>query len=77
MFTGGQPANHGVRQYERPVLTCDTLFDVLIGASKKLAIVAVADSSIDLIFRSREIDYFSEPNDSIVTQRTIDVLNDN
>ena len=29
MFTGAPPEVHGIRKYERPVLTCDTLFDVL------------------------------------------------
>ena len=32
MFTGGQPADHGIMNYERPVLRCETLFYVLLRA---------------------------------------------
>ena len=74
MFTGGPPAMHGIRRYERPVLTCDTIFDALVRAGKKVAIVAVEDSSMDLIFRQRELDYFSERDDEQVTERTVGLL---
>src|SRR5258706_14345046 len=55
---------HGIKRYERPVLSCDTIFDALARAGKKVAIVAVRDSSIDLIFRERPIDYFSPTYDA-------------
>ena len=74
MFTGGQPADHGIRKYERPVLECETLFDALLGAGKKIAVIAVADSSVDLIFRNREIDYYSERYDSEVVDRAVAVM---
>jgi hypothetical protein len=77
MFTGAQPQDHGIRKYERPVLSCETLFDVLLSVHKKVAIVAVADSSVDLIFRNRRIDYFSEPYDREVTDRAVTVIRDN
>jgi len=50
MFTGALPEDHGIRRYERPVLHCDTLFDALIRAGKRVAMVAVKGSSMDLIF---------------------------
>jgi hypothetical protein len=37
------------------VLACDTVFDALVRAGKKVAIVAVRDSSIDLIFRDLKL----------------------
>jgi hypothetical protein len=74
MFTGAEPAVHGIRQYEKPVLRCDTLFDALIRAGRKPAIVAVKDSSVDLIFRDRDMTYFSEANDQDTTQRTLELL---
>ena len=77
MFTGASPNHHGIRKYEKPILTCDTLFDVLIHAGKRVAIVAVQDCSIDLIFRDRAMDYFSEPYDAEVTERVISLLKDN
>ncbi len=77
MFTGAEPKTHGITQYERPVLKCDTLFDSLVRAGKKTAIVAVADSSIDIIFRGRDIDYFTEKHDEGVTKRVSFLLDDN
>jgi hypothetical protein len=69
MFSGATPEQHGIRQYEKPVLKCDTLFDSLIRAGKRVAIVAVENSSIDRIFRDRKIDYFSENYDLAVLER--------
>ena len=71
MFTGQSPAVHGIQKYEKPVLRCTTLFDRLIRAGKRVAIVAVRDSSIDRLFRDRTIDYFSEQYDPEVTQTTL------
>jgi hypothetical protein len=74
MFTGAPPEVHGIRRYERPVLSCDTMFDVLVRGNKRVAIVAVRDSSIDLIFRGRNLDYFSEPYDPDVRERTLQLV---
>ena len=74
MFTGAPPEVHGIRKYERPVLTCDTLFDALVRAGKRAAIVAVKDCSMDIIFRNRPIDYFSEENDAAGLVRTLALL---
>ena len=74
LFTGGSPEEHGIRRYEKPVLACETLFDALVRAGKRTAIVAVRDSSIDKIFRDREIDYVSPAYDPLVTAKTLDLL---
>lgn len=74
MFTGSPPADHGIRQYEQPVLRCDTLFDALVRAGRRVAIVAVADSSIDRIFRGRDLDYYSERYDPEVTARALALI---
>jgi len=74
MFTGAPPEVHGIRKYERPVLTCDTLFDALARAGKKTAIVAVRGCSMDVIFRNRAIDYFTEDDDAGVTRTTLRLL---
>lgn len=76
LFTGGAPAEHGITTYARPVLACDTLFDALVRARKKVAIVAVQDSSIDLIFRGRPLDYYSPADDAGVTLRALELLRD-
>jgi predicted AlkP superfamily pyrophosphatase or phosphodiesterase len=74
MFTGAPPEIHGIRKSERPTLTCDTLFDALVRAGRRVAIVAVKNSSIDLIFRNRRIDYFSEAYDAEVVERTLNLV---
>jgi hypothetical protein len=74
MFTGAPPEAHGIRAYERPVLECDTLFDALIRAGKRPAIVSVEDASADIIFRGRDMDYFSETADGDVTARALELI---
>ncbi len=75
IFTGAAPEVHGIRKYEKPVLKCDTLFDVLAREGRRVAIVAVEGASMDRIFRERPIDYFSEKYDPHVTGRAIQLLN--
>ena len=58
MYSGLQPAVHGIQSYTKPVLKCDTVFDRLIAAGKKAAIVSTKGDSISLIFLEREMDYF-------------------
>lgn len=74
MFTGAGPGVHGIRRYEKPVLACDTLFDALVRAGGRAAIVAVEDSSIDMIFRGRDVDYLSEPDDGSVLGCALDLI---
>ncbi|MBE6589468.1 MAG: hypothetical protein E7643_04750 [Ruminococcaceae bacterium] len=58
MYTGAQPAVHGIRKYEKPVITTDTLFDALIRSGKKCAIVAERNCSMSMIFLDRSMDYY-------------------
>jgi hypothetical protein len=74
MFTGASPARHGIRKYEKPVLAIDTVFDAFARAGRRVAIVAVADSSIDRIFRGRALDYFSEKYDPWVTEKALSLV---
>jgi len=74
MFTGALPQIHGRDRPDRTVLKCETIFDTFIEAGKKVAIVAVKNSSIDLIFRERSLDYFTEIDDESVTRKTIELL---
>jgi len=74
MFTGAPPEVHGIRRYERPVLTCDTLFDALARAGKRAAIVAVKDCSMDIIFRNRAIDYYTGDYDPQVLELALELV---
>lgn len=58
MYTGAQPAVHGIRSYTKPVITIDTLFDALLRAGKKCVIIAENDCSLSKIYLEREMDYF-------------------
>ena len=58
MYTGAQPAVHGIQKYEKPVITIDTLFDALIRCGKKPVIVAQKGCSMAYIFQNRKMDYF-------------------
>ena len=58
MYTGAQPSVHGIRRYEKPVITIDTLFDALLRNGKKVAIVADRGSSMAHIYNERNIDYY-------------------
>ena len=61
MYTGVKPEVHGIRRYEKPVLTVDTVFDALIRAGKKPAIVSTEGDSISKIFLERDMDYYIYP----------------
>jgi len=58
MYTGAQPAVHGIRKYEKPVITIDSIFDALIRAGKKPVILAYGQCSMSKIFLERNMDYF-------------------
>lgn len=58
MYTGAQPEVHGIRRYEKPVIAIDTLFDALLRAGKRCAIVAESGCSLAAIFQERKMDYF-------------------
>jgi len=74
MFTGLNPREHGIVKKQARVLKCNTIFDVLLVAKKKVAIVAVHNSSIDKLFRDRDIHYFSEKGDIEVIQKTEELV---
>jgi len=59
IFSGAAPSVHGIQKYEKPVLQVETLFDVFPKAGKRVAIVCCNSCSIDMIFRKRQVDYYS------------------
>ena len=73
-YTGAQPAIHGIQTYAKPVITIDTLFDTLIRAGRKPAIVAEAHCSIAEIFLNREMDYFIYPTIAEVNAKAAELI---
>ncbi len=58
MYTGAQPSVHGIQKYEKPVIRIDTLFDRLIAAGKRIALITYGKCSLGKIFLERKMDYF-------------------
>ena len=58
MYTGAQPSVHGIQAYVKPVITIDTIFDALIRAGKKCAIVSTENDSMSKIYLERDMDYY-------------------
>lgn len=58
MYTGAQPAVHGIQGYEKPIIAIDTIFDRLIAAGKKVALITYGACSLSKIYLERDMDYF-------------------
>ena len=65
MYTGAQPEVHGIRRYEKPIITIDTIFDALLRAGKKCAIISYGNASLSNIYLGREMDYFLFPKGGV------------
>jgi len=77
MYTGAMPAVHGIQTYAKPVIRIDSLFDSLRRSGKKIALVAIANSSMGKIFAERDIDYFIEEDDAACTARGLELIQKN
>ena len=69
IFSGSSPEVHGFKKWEQRLVTVETIFDILPGAGKSVAIVA-KDSSMARIFRNRNIDYYTVRSDEIARRIT-------
>ncbi len=74
LYTGAQPAVHGIRSYQKPVIRIDTLFDAVIRSGKKAAIVCDPESSIGNIFLEREMDYFAYKSMEDITKKALELI---
>ena len=76
MYTGAQPSVHGIQKYEKPVITIDTIFDALIRAGKKVAIITYERCSISRIFLERDVDYyhFEEGDIADVNAKAMEII---
>ena len=74
MYTGAQPAVHGIQKYAKPVITIDTFFDALIRAGKKPVIIANKKCSMGNIYFEREMDYFLYDNVEEINAKAAEIL---
>lgn len=65
MYTGVQPEVHGIQKYEKPVLQMETLFDSMVAAGKRIALITYSNCSLSRIFLERNIDYYHFEDGSI------------
>lgn len=68
MYTGAEPAVHGIQEYAKPVIKIDTFFDAVLRAGKKVALVAPPTCSLSNIFLGRDIQYFHCATEGEVVQ---------
>lgn len=57
MYTGAEPAVHGIREYAKPLITIDSFFDAAARAGKRVALIAPPTCSLSNIFKERDITY--------------------
>ena len=76
MYTGAQPKVHGIQKYEKPVITIESIFDALIAAGKKPALVSYGTSSLSRIFLERDMDYyqFEDGGISVVNAKAMELI---
>ena len=74
MYTGAQPAVHGIQKYAKPVIRIDTIFDALLRAGKKPVIVAYGECSLGKIFLERDMDYFVYPDMDMVNAKAAEII---
>lgn len=65
MYTGAQPAVHGIQKYEKPIIRIESLFDSWMKAGKKVLMVAAEDCSLATIFKDRGFDIVNVIEDGI------------
>ena len=74
MYTGAQPSVHGIQSYTKPVIKIDTLFDAMLRAGKKCAIVSTQADSMAKIFLERDMDYWLFPTVEEVTAKAVELI---
>lgn len=77
MYTGLAPIGHGIQSYTKPVLRVPTLFDALLAAGKRVALVSTAGDSISMIFLDREMDYYIYDTVDEVNRKAHELVRDN
>lgn len=77
MYSGMLPEKHGIRKYEKPVLTVPTFYDEMVKAGKKVAIVCTDGDSISRIFLERDVEYYFYPTVAEVNEKAEELINEN
>lgn len=76
MYSGVMPDIHGIKRYEKPVLTVNTIFDSYVKAGKKAAIVSTSGDSISTIFLNRNMEYFIYDTPEEVNEKALELIDE-
>lgn len=74
MYAGVDPEVHGIQSYTRPKLECSTLYDELLKQGKRVAILAMKDSTFVHIFKERDLDYFEVSNSTEIQDKALELI---
>lgn len=76
MYSGVMPEIHGIKRYEKPVLSVETVFDWFSKAGKKAAIVSTANDSISMIFLERDMEYYIYDTPEEVNKKALELIDE-
>ncbi|MBO4297537.1 MAG: alkaline phosphatase family protein [Clostridia bacterium] len=76
MYTGAYPEVHGIQKYEKPIIRIDTLFDAIIRAGKRAAIVGDPRCSMSNIFLERDMDYFRFDTIEAINEKAMELIDE-
>lgn len=76
MYSGVMPDVHGIKRYEKPVLSVNTVFDSFIKAGKRAAIVSTEGDSISKIFLERNMEYFIYDTPEEVNEKALELIDE-
>lgn len=76
MYSGAMPEKHGIREYAKPILTIDTLFDRMLERGMRVANVASRGCSMAMIFADRKMDAYVTEDDADSFQTALSLLED-
>ncbi len=63
IYSGASPEKHGIREYRKPILTIDTMFDRILASGRKCANVGSDGCSMAAIFADRRFDNYVTQDD--------------
>ncbi len=74
MYTGAMPEVHGIQSYTKPVISIDTIFDSMIRAGKRCAILGDPKCSLCNIYLERDMDYFPIESVDGINQKAMELI---
>lgn len=74
MYTGVEPAVHGIETYKKVLIKQESLFDCIEKSDLRIVYIATEDSSMSIIFQERNIDYIIVPKDEDVNEKAKELI---